>query len=278
MKDSSLGAELPVIGAALPIGQLAAHREWLLDKQRDVEVQGFFIVHTLTVGLEDAVAEVRKQLRGHSGRRGLHGPFIGFGLDSFDPDVRAIVRKRLDQGLEACARICATQMVLHSPYNSWYHHNHAHFTGTKEAVIEACHDAMSAAVARAESQGVTLVLENVEDLDPQARRTLAESFDSANVQLSVDTGHAHFAHATFEAPPVTEFIAQAGDRLQHVHLQDGDAMGDRHWPPGAGEIDWRAVFAALRSTGADPHLVLELSDPSAIPAAMRHLQALGVAQ
>lgn len=269
--------DLPVIGAALPIGQLAAHRDWLLDKQRDVEVQGFFIVHTLTVGLDDAVAEVRKQLEGHSGRRGLHGPFIGFALDSFDPDVRQIVRLRLDQGLEACARIGATQMVLHSPYTAWYHHNHTHFTGTKEAVIEACHDAMSAAVKRAEDQGVTLVLENVEDLDPMARLELAQSFASPAVRVSLDTGHAQFAHATFGAPPVADFIAAAGDWLHHVHIQDGDAMGDRHWPPGKGDIDWKTVFDALGAMGATPHLVLELSNPADIPAAMAYLEQQGLA-
>lgn len=270
--------DLPVIGAALPVSQLAAHRGWLLDKQRDVELQGFFIVQQLTTGLDDAVAEAQKQLEGHSGRLGIHGPFIGFGLDTFDPDVREIVRLRLDQGLEACARLGATQMVLHSPYTAWYHHNHTHFTGTAEAVTQACHDSMAAAVKRAEALGVTLVLENVEDLDPMARRVLAASFASPNVRVSLDTGHAHFAHASFGAPPLADFIAQAGDWLHHVHLQDGDRMGDRHWPPGRGEIDWPGTFAALRATGATPHLVLELSKTADIPAAMAFLEGQGLAQ
>lgn len=47
--------------------------------------------------------------------------------------------------------------------------------------------------------------------------------------------------------------------LEHVHLQDTDTEGDRHWAVGDGEIRWRAVFAALAELPNRPRLILEMS-------------------
>lgn len=55
---------------------------------------------------------------GHGGRLRIHGPFWGFTVASKDPEVRALVRRRMDQGLDAAAELGAIQMVIHSPYTT----------------------------------------------------------------------------------------------------------------------------------------------------------------
>ena len=133
-------------------------------------------------------------------------------------------------------------------------------------------------VQRAEAEGITLVIENIEDIDPQDRHDLARALGSDAVKLSLDTGHAQYAHGATGAAPVDYFVTAAGADLAHVHLQDADGHADRHWAPGRGTINWHAVFAALAALPVAPHLVLELRHRADIPAAMDYLtrEGLGV--
>jgi sugar phosphate isomerase/epimerase len=94
--------------------------------------------------------------------------------------------------------------------------------------------------------------------------------------VSVDTGHAHYAHVSTGAPPVDVFVRAAGARLAHVHLQDADGYADRHWAIGEGTIRWAEVFRALAESPGAPRLVLELADKGGIAASMAHLEAAGL--
>ena len=62
------------------------------------------------------------------------------------------------------------------------------------------------------------------------------------------------------APP-DQWVLDAGDLLDHAHIQDNDTHGNRHWGIGDGyRIDWRAFFRALWTAGMFPRLVLQLHD------------------
>lgn len=269
---------LPVLGAALPLEGLRFHRDWILDKQRDLEIQDFFWAEVLNGDWKPLAEAIRKELDGYTGRLGIHGPFWGFTIASLDPDVRALVRKRMAQGLDVCAALGATQMVIHSPYTTWDANNLDSLPGAAASVIERVHDTLGEAVRRAEDMGVVLVLENIEDKDPHQRVALARSFDSPSVRVSLDTGHANYAHGSTGAPPVDFYVTAAGPMLHHVHLQDTDGHADRHWNPGEGNIAWRAVFRALAAIDAHPRLILEVRDKTTLLAGVRYLEALGVAQ
>lgn len=269
---------LPVLGAALPLDGLRLHRDWILDKQRDLEIQDFFWAEVLNGDWKPLAEAIRKELDGYTGRLGIHGPFWGFTIDSLDPDVRAVVRKRMAQGLDVCAALGATQMVIHSPYTTWDANNLDSLPGAAAGMVERVHDTLREAVRRAEDMGVVLVLENIEDKDPHQRVALARSFDSPSVRVSIDTGHANYAHGSTGAPPVDFYVTAAGPMLHHVHLQDTDGHADRHWNPGEGNIAWRAVFRALAAIDANPRLILEVRDKTTLLAGVRYLESLGVAQ
>jgi sugar phosphate isomerase/epimerase len=270
--------DLPVLGVALPVDALAEHIDWIMTDSRDVELQDFCNAEVLEGDWRARAADAKRILNGHAGRLGIHGPFWGFSIASQDPDIQAVVRKRMDQGLSVCAELGATQMVIHSPYTTWDHQNLDNNPGARAQVIERAHATMGPAVRRAEQYGVTLVIENIEDRDPLARLALATSFGSANVKLSIDTGHAHYAHISTGAPPVDYYVRAAGDALEHVHVQDADGYADRHWEPGMGTVNWRAVFAALEECGSKPRLNLELRDKSRIRAGAEWLNGIAVAR
>jgi sugar phosphate isomerase/epimerase len=267
-----------VLGAALSINSLPAYREWLRERPRDLELQDFFRAEVLDGDWRSVADRVKQKLDGFEGRLGIHGPFWGFKIDSHDPLVRTAVRTRLLQGLEAAEAVGATQMVIHSPYTTWDHNNLDLYPEGREAVIARVQSTLVDVIRRAEVIGCELVIENIEDKDPQVRVDLVKALNSKNVRVSLDTGHAHYAHASTGAPPVDYYVDAAGDMLTHVHLQDSDGYADRHWAPGEGTIRWLAVFRALGRLRSNPRLILELRDHGAVAAGARYLTELGVAE
>ena len=278
-------ADLPLpVGAALMVADLPAFRDWLVAEQRDLELQDFLKPDVLLGDWRAEVARANVQLAGFTGRLGIHGPFIDLPLDANDPEIAPILSRRMVTAVEAAAALGAVQMVVHSPYKTWDWFNFGnnprigHDPSAAEAKIGRVNANLRDAVRVAERHGVTLVIENIEDIDPSWRRGLVDSFGSEHVRLSIDTGHAHYAHGATGAPPVDYFITDAGAALAHVHLQDADGFADRHWPPGRGTVNWHAVFRAIAALPQRPHLVLELRHSADIPAAMAYLTGYGLAR
>ena len=61
-----------------------------------------------------------------------------------------------------------------------------------------------------------------------------------------------------ETPHVV--IYQLAERIFHCHFSDNDGTTNVHWRPGEGKIDWEAVLGALRDTGYDRVISIELED------------------
>jgi len=266
----------PLVGAAMNIRSFAAYRGWIIEQQRDLEIQDFMDAPALDGDWRSIADNIKRQLDGYRGRLGIHGPFWGFAIDSQDPLVRAVVTKRLLQALAACEAIGATQMVIHSPFTTWDYNNLDLYPRSRLALTERVHATLEDVVARAESIGCELVIENIEDKDPMPRVQLARSFNSNAVRVSLDTGHAQYAHVSTGAPPVDYYVNAANDMLAHVHIHDNDGYADRHWVPGEGTVRWQAVFRALGALSVRPRLVIEVRDSTRIRQGVDHLEALGL--
>ena len=248
------------IGACLNSDEIVTFRDWLFDHGRDIELQDFMSFDALTSEFEERVAAAKTALKGHEARVGIHGPFEGLEIDNKDAELRPLITARFIKALEAADRVGARQMVLHSPYTRWYENNVFSYPGYPENKLARIHEVLFPVVREAEKLGITLVIENIQDVRPETRRAMVDSFGSKAIALSTDTGHAQLARRMSGAPPVEDFVRDAGNQLAHVHLQDVDGYADRHWAPGEGEIEWTAVFRALGECRNAPHLVLELLD------------------
>lgn len=270
--------ELPVLGAALSLDMLAHHHDWVMESQRDLELQSFCWPNTAEADLAPMILRAKELLSGHSGKRGLHGPFMSFNIDCADPEITAVIRRRMLRTLDICAELSADQMVIHSPYGLWNEADRATDAASAYIQVERVRYVLMPVIKRAEELGVELVIENVEDIDPHARVALAAALKSPKVRVSLDTGHAQMMHCRCGAPPVDAFVQAAGGALGHVHLQDVDGFADRHWHPGEGGIAWRAVFAALGRLPKMPRLILEVNDERGIRAGAEYLAGLGLAR
>jgi hypothetical protein len=88
--------DLPRLGACVYLNEIATVPglgSFLFDTPRDIEIRDFTNLGALTNGRAEALAErARAVLAKHKGRIGIHGPFLGFGIDMPDPDLRKVVR------------------------------------------------------------------------------------------------------------------------------------------------------------------------------------------
>jgi len=270
---------LPLLGAAIRRPDLDILRDWLFEENRAIEIQDFVMPDVIAGDPRDLIESYKVALAGHHGPRGIHGPFFGLDLANPDVEIRAVIQQRLLTGLEIAEALGGTHMVVHSPFTYWHVLNRDNYSQIHGQMIEAMHACLAPVLARAGEIGCTLMLENIDDTDPAARVAAVAAIDHPALRVSLDTGHAELAHGRYGAPPVVDFIAQAGARLGHVHLQDADGYADRHWHPGEGRILWPAVFAQLATLPELPRLILEVRNRIArLPATVRNLQERGLAR
>lgn len=94
-------------------------------------------------------------LSGYPGRVGIHGPFWQLHLAPRDPAVRALVQRRLHQGLDFAQEVGGSHMVMHSPFDFFGHP--LAVPGPKlGAELERAAETLAPIIQRAEAQGVTL--------------------------------------------------------------------------------------------------------------------------
>jgi sugar phosphate isomerase/epimerase len=269
---------LPVLGAALPLAKLPQHIDWLNEHGRALEVQDPFSPAVLDGDWKAVARNVQSVLDGYTGNLGIHGPFVNLTLSCQDPMIQEVVNTRLRQGLDFAFEIGATHMVIHSPFKFFG----SPFVPNSPAMgladeIARVHATLDPLLPLAQEAGCMFVIENIFDTNNQPLLALVRSFDSPFVRMSLDVGHAFIAHQA-GGPTPDQWAADAGDLLGHVHLTDNDGQYDRHWQPGHGNINWYAIFAAIRKSGASPRLILELRDTDEIPHAARWLTEQGLAR
>ena len=87
--------------------------------------------------------------------------------------------------------------------------------------------------------------------------------------------HLDIAHAQVRGNRTHEFLTVFGERLAHVHLSDNSGRADDHLPLGAGRLDWKRLIRALKRTGYDGTITLEVfsDDRDYLLASHRKLRA-----
>jgi sugar phosphate isomerase/epimerase len=113
--------------------------------------------------------------------------------------------------------------------------------------------AYTAILVKAQELGLTLMVENGEGDDADYFAPIFEAIPDLGLHL--DIGHANINTRKSHAPA---FLSRFGDRLKHVHLSDNKGRSDDHLAIGAGSIDWKKELKALKATGYDGTITLEV--------------------
>ena len=211
---------------------------------------------------DDRTAADRRRILNQHGvwARTIH-PHLGVDLASPDDDVRARDIDTVVSCFEPFAELGGFASILHPSRGDVR-------AGETQTRIDAFRRSLDTLTARAEQLGIRLACENLQhkgEPRPLCRmedlRRVVDEYPET-VGICLDTGHAN----NNGLDPADE-ARIAGDRLIALHLQDTDALEDRHWPPGLGNINWRRVGAALTEIGFDGAWTFELGTGASGPAA-----------
>ena len=111
----------------------------------------------------------------------------------------------------------------------------------------------------AAERGIRLMVENVDRMfsDVDELRVVLDAAPTAGFHL--DVGHANLRLGPNQPNRTKDLLAAFSGRLTHVHVSDNRGGGDDlHLPLGAGTIDWRAAARALKDSGYDGTVTLEV--------------------
>ncbi len=167
----------------------------------------------------------------------VHLPFVDIEIGSPRAGIRETSREEQRACIETASKMGAEKAVLHAS---------SHAT-PPEWTVEEVEPHLLSAIREIDSfareRDVEVCVENlpgilftVHDFD----RVFAET-DAA---MTFDTGHARVDG--MNAEDIAAFLADHGDRISHVHVNDARRPADEHVPTGSGTLDFETAFAPIR--------------------------------
>ena len=127
-----------------------------------------------------------------------------------------------------------------------------------------------------EGTGVTICIENMY-ADPLCRtadsiKSIITDANTKNLAICLDTGHLHLAREKqLTQQTHREFILEAGDLLQALHITDNNGSADTHQMPFSARfgVNWHEVIRALDEIGYKDLFNLEILGECVAPLPIR---------
>lgn len=177
-------------------------------------------------------------------------PYWHPGWTDPDPHYRAIRREHTKRSLRLAANLGAPHITTEPG-------GHLAAGQTRAAAGDIFYDELMPCVEVAESLSIGLLIEPEPELLIERFDEYLEfvaRIDSPHVGLNFDVGH---AYCVGEDPQ--DWIPRMAPHTVHYHLEDIAATRvHQHLIPGHGAIDFDATLAAIRATGYDGWLTVEL--------------------
>lgn len=165
---------------------------------------------------------------------------------SLDPDVRKRTAEIHARFLRKAASIGARLAVVHACLEQKAEPRRAERIARSKESLVALADV-------AEPLGVTIC---VEDLPRTCLGNTAEELAdivSCDERLRVCFDVNHLLYGTH-----ADFLRLLGPKIAATHISDYDFVNERHWLPGEGKIDWKALLDGLDAVGYKGAFTYEL--------------------
>lgn len=218
---------------AWPAGLLEVQKEAL---RRSLEEHGLEISN-INAFMMNAVADPRQ-------------PYWHPSWTDPDPHYRAIRREHTLRSLRLAQELGAPHITTEP--------GGPEFEGqSRQAAVDLFYEEIAPCVELAEQIGVGLLIEPEPELTIERfdqYREFADRIGSPAVGLNFDIGH---AYCVGEDPQ--DWVERMASHTDHYHLEDIAASRvHQHLIPGHGAIDFAATLSAIRRTGYDGWLTVEL--------------------
>jgi len=165
-----------------------------------------------------------------------HLPFGGVDIGAPLEHVREGSLRELKAGVDLTADLGGTKAVFHADTSV-----RPEIWG-RETVRSNVYEAVDDLHEYGRDQSVVVLPENVPGPFVSVA-SFPRLFDRTTASMTLDTGHARVSG--FDDDDMAAFVADHGDRIAHVHLNDTRGPRDEHLPVGMGTIDFDAVLGAL---------------------------------
>jgi sugar phosphate isomerase/epimerase len=162
------------------------------------------------------------------------------------------VRRAAVEELKTCISIFAE---LDAPFVNFHPDCHVPFHSRKFMVQQNL-KSIQELLLHAQEEGIGLMVENIPG-EFNKSEELAELLDPLpDLGLHLDIGHANLK---VPRNTTSEILKRYGSRVRHVHFHDNKGgSADLHLPLGAGTMDLNKNIKALRDSGYDATITLEV--------------------
>lgn len=180
----------------------------------------------------------------------IHAPVLLFTQFVWGTNAETKLRRSVDLAVS----VGASTVVVHPPFR-WQHEYSLAFLDLVRELEGAT--------------GVAVAVENMFPWRVSGRPIQAYAPSSNPLDMDCDSITIDFSHAGLSSLDALKMIKQAGRRLKHVHLTDGQAPGeygrvlDEHLIPGEGGQPVAESLQWLRDTGWQGDVVAEVNTRSA---------------
>lgn len=212
-----------------------------------LELATFCTAWNLDEGFAQADALVRCQIAGVR-RLVLHAPFNELFPCAIDPKARALAAQRYRQAIALAGSYGAQKVVIHGGFHPqmyypvWYVEQSILFW--REFLRQ--------------EPGVSLVLENVLEAEPEPLAEILEGVNHPALRLCLDVGHVN----AYSRVPISRWLDRLAPWLSHFHLHNNDTGADTHSPLNEGSLPMEALLRGLYARFPDATATLELHEPA----------------
>lgn len=186
---------------------------------------------------------------------------VGFGIVDFNPSVRRFTLDRIKAYVDQGAFLGARNVLLVVGEYFWDGE-----VFPREAIWDLAKDLVRDAGEYAQTKGLEIALELepfnealLKDVDELVR--FVREVDHPAILANADISHLHLSGASFED------VAKLKGLIGHIHLSDCDGKVHGDLPAGLGVTPIKQYLAAIRDTGYDGTVSIELEyspDPDKI--------------
>ena len=231
----------------------------IADELADIAALGFDYLELSMDPPQAHYSAIRQQMNLILGALASHSMNIICHLPTFvsTADLTDSIREasllEMFNSLEVAAELGSQKVVLHP----------GHIGGlgiyVEQTALAHANNSLAAIIDHAQTLGLCVCLENMFPkcrafVEPDDFVEILQRFP--DLKLTLDTGHANIANPGGRR--ILEFIEKFGPRIGHLHVSDNFGECDDHLPLGAGKIDFLKIVNALKQTGYDDTVTLEI--------------------
>lgn len=184
-----------------------------------------------------------------------HLPYYDLRIDSekCEPEMETALKRCIEATSMLGAGVCAVH-----PRSAFDH------DFSRLRAFEDNRRCFESYIPTAEENNVIIAIENMPLFPPNMKWKfycwsyedlieLCDSFESENIGICWDFGHAHLASVD-----QLRGLQTVGKRLVCTHIHDNFGNGDYHLIPGTGTIEWEDIMPIVRKIGYNGPLTLEI--------------------